>query len=470
MLTILHTNDLHGHLCAFPRLATLIQRERERRAPHALLVDCGDAALGDMGGLGVSLMRALQYDALTTGNHENEVHTGRAALARVGAPCVVANIAAGALGFASLPYLVKEVDDVRVAMLGLTTPPVYPIGHPLHRSNAEEISVSNAFEAAEHWVPQLRAQCDLLIVLSHLGLRSDLQLAQSVSDIDLIIGGHSHHRLPSLLRIGDTHIAQAGVNGAYLGVIHIQAVGRRFDCDGLLEPVWQDVVADAGMTRFTHELIAQVQPDALTEIGYTEGCWADPWRENAWANFVTDRLRAQTDADICFYKATGLTPALDAGPLPEWRMDACLDTSMNMDDRVALAQSGEAIRAICEHAVSELPFEFDASIPTHHCLPNNTLLQASGLRITYDLQQPLGARAQNIIVNGEPLDPTRKYKIVVPEFLAKGYSGFHWFREGAEWRIVGSQRQIIRAALKTHESWPALDGRLQFMTDEGLNS
>ena len=109
---------------------------------------------------------------------------------------------------------------------GLTTPPVYPAGHPLHRRNAQEVPVDDAVTTAQHWVPQLRAAADVVVVVSHLGLRRDVELAATVPGIDLIIGGHSHHRLPTLLPIGRTTIAQAGIGGAYLGVITVtSAVG-----------------------------------------------------------------------------------------------------------------------------------------------------------------------------------------------------------------------------------------------------
>src|SRR5688500_2692680 len=103
MVTLLHTNDLHGAVGMLPRLATLIARERQRD-PAALLLDAGDLALNAAtADLGVRLLAALQYDALTPGNAENEVLAYRWHLGRIGAPVVVANVAAAALGCPTMP-------------------------------------------------------------------------------------------------------------------------------------------------------------------------------------------------------------------------------------------------------------------------------------------------------------------------------------------------------------------------------
>lgn len=158
MLTIMHTNDLHGGIGMLPRLAATIARERARGGA-TLLVDAGDAGLGGTTvDLCVALLAGLGYDALTPGNAETDLPGHRAALCRVGVPIVVANVADGDLGGRSLPFLMREVGGVRVALLGLTTPPVYPRGHPLYRPRAAEVPVGDAGAAAAHWVPALRAR------------------------------------------------------------------------------------------------------------------------------------------------------------------------------------------------------------------------------------------------------------------------------------------------------------------------
>lgn len=73
------------------------------------------------------------------------------------------------------------------------------------------------FESVRHEVAKLRDQCELLICVSHLGLKSDSILAEKVTGIDLILGGHSHDCLNSPVRIGDTWICQGGSQARFFG-------------------------------------------------------------------------------------------------------------------------------------------------------------------------------------------------------------------------------------------------------------
>jgi 2',3'-cyclic-nucleotide 2'-phosphodiesterase (5'-nucleotidase family) len=471
MLTILHTNDLHGALGLLPRLTALVARERAR-APHTVLLDAGDTALGDpTADLGVDLLAALGYDAMTPGNAETEVVECRRHLGRIGVPVVVANVASGALGSPTVPALVRTVGGIRLAILGLATPPVYPAGHPLHRRNAQEVPVHDAVATALHWVPQLHAAADLVVVVSHLGLWRDLELATTVPDIDLIIGGHSHHRLPSLLPVGRTAIAQAGVGGAYLGVITVSRGAGGWQCSGRLEPVWQALVPDVATERAIRRYLRQRLPDALQRVGETAGCWADPWAENPWSNFVNDRLRAAAGTDVCLYNASGLFPALDPGPVTRWDLERAVpylpaNEAMGVEEIVAMTLTGEELQAVLEHSVGNLPYDLAAEVPhaevPHHlCWPGSTFLQVSGLRVAADLRRPPGQRVTALTVAGVAVEPQRRYTVATSGFLARGYSGFRWLREGSARRQVGAERQVLLAALRDAGPLPDCDGRLQ---------
>ncbi|HET9222196.1 MAG TPA: metallophosphoesterase, partial [Roseiflexaceae bacterium] len=294
MITLLHTNDLHGHLAVLPRLAPLIGRERARD-PEALLLDAGDLGLrGATADLGAQLLSALGYDAITPGNAENDFLDQRLAMEHIGAPIVVANSSANALGISTPPYILRTVQGTRLAILGLTTPPayqatrVYASSHPFRQHQGADNAIADPLLTAQQWVPELRRQADLVIVLSHLGLWRDITLASEVPGIDLIIGGHSHHRLPQLIRIGDTWIGQAGIGGAYLGVVTIEERRGHFQFTGRLEPVWQAIDPEPQTVHSIQRYLQQRSPEGLAVVGTTTGCWADPWRENAWANLVTD--------------------------------------------------------------------------------------------------------------------------------------------------------------------------------------
>jgi 2',3'-cyclic-nucleotide 2'-phosphodiesterase (5'-nucleotidase family) len=339
----------------------------------------------------------------------------------------------------------------------------------LHRPNAHEIPVSDAWDSARQWVPRLRREADFVVVLSHLGLAGDLRLAAETPGIDLIVGGHSHHRLPTPLRVGNTSIAQAGVNGAYLGVITVTREGDEPRITGRLEPVWQELAPEAGSEARVRRYLERYWPEALEVVGSTSGCWGDPWQENAWANWVTDTFRQWARTEVCFCKAMTLFPALDRGPMTRWDLLRCLPTSacdraMGLDALVTMRLSGAAIRAVCEHSVSDLPRDLHPPAPPDAGVPENNLLHASGLRLACDLSRPAGERVTCLSVAGQPVKPDRLYSVVTSGFLARGYSGFHWFRDGEARQVGDRGLEILLRQLRPGVTLPAVDGRLQFHT------
>ena len=467
MATILYTNDLHGAVGLYPYLAALVARERVLH-PDALLLDAGDTGIGGATAeLQLRLLRAFSYDALTTGNAENEVLEYRENLRRIGAPIAVANVPSAALGGPSISHLIRDVGGIRLAILGLTVPPVYPLGHPLHRHRAQEVPVDDPVAAASHWVPTLHKQADVVVVLSHLGLWRDVELASQVPGISVIVGGHSHHRLASLLHVGDTAISHAGVGAAYLGGIQLDRSGGQCEISGHLEPTWQDIREDAGAREMVTTYLAERMPQMLEIVGETDGCWADPWTENRWSNFVCDVLREEASADICFFNALALRPALDAGSVAVWDLLRCmpgvmLDRSMGLDGLVRMTLSGAAVRAICEQSVSALASDIVGRATDELCQPGPCLLHVSGLEVAYDLQRPEGERITRLSVGGNGLAPGREYTVATSSFLAKGYSGFEWFRSGDGRQMLGLELDILARALHTNRSLPDVDGRLRF--------
>jgi 2',3'-cyclic-nucleotide 2'-phosphodiesterase (5'-nucleotidase family) len=107
------------------------------------------------------------------------------------------------------PYIIKEVDGLRVGIFGLIT----------HRAKLDtpDLLIDDPFETATRVVGELKGKCDLVIALTHLGVNDDKKLAQQVPGINIIVGGHSNSKLETPLRVNDTIILQAYLQGRYLG-------------------------------------------------------------------------------------------------------------------------------------------------------------------------------------------------------------------------------------------------------------
>lgn len=227
-LTIIHTNDLHGRLTP-PAAARL--RELVASRPGAVLLDAGDAV--SAGNLGfrpggepvLSLMSELGYEAMTLGNREThprrEIFPRKIDRARFSLLC--ANIEArGNAPLPVRPSVLVERGGARLAVFGLTVPMF------TRRQWSQSLCdywFSPPIETAERLYPQLRREADLVIALTHLGFRQDLELAARLPELDLIVGGHSHTDLDEPVWVGRVPVLQARAFGFFAGVAELQFSG-----------------------------------------------------------------------------------------------------------------------------------------------------------------------------------------------------------------------------------------------------
>ena len=216
MIRIYHTSDLHDRRGIAPRLREL------RAAQPGLLFDCGDSLRGSQTVYYrnepiVDELDAAGYDAQGIGNREFHYLFAllRARAARMGHPLVCTNLQdtkGRALPFASALRFDVARDDaqpVRVHVLGLLVMQ-YPT-----RSFWERVFGWRFLEPYAAIEPYARAMLDgeMLVVLSHLGLPGDRELAKHVPRIDLLLGGHSHDTLEMPEYVGGVPIVHAGPYG-----------------------------------------------------------------------------------------------------------------------------------------------------------------------------------------------------------------------------------------------------------------
>ena len=249
-ITILHTNDVHSHIDPFgpdagrnankggvARRASLIESIRKEN-PNTLLLDAGDIFQGTPyfnyygGELEFKLMSMLKYDLATIGNHDfdNGIDGLFAQLPNAEFDFVSANYDFKNTVLDTLiePYKIFVKDGIKIGVFGLGIELKGLVDKELYK----ETIYNNPIEIAQDMSRQLKSeqQCDLVICLSHLGYYyknspdtvSDLVLARSTEDIDLIIGGHTHTFLPkpTIERNSidkNVLINQVGCYGLYMG-------------------------------------------------------------------------------------------------------------------------------------------------------------------------------------------------------------------------------------------------------------
>ena len=250
-LTILHVNDTHSHLepeksgvyvgeGGILERAAYVDSVRVADGPeNVLLLHAGDYSQGSsyFTEFGTSFMireiNALGYDAITLGNHEfdNGIEALGAALSGCEVPVVVCNydFSAFQLGQYIQPYVIVEKAGLKIGIVGV----LCPLGSLVQGDTANRLTELELLPTVQHYVDELRPQCDLIIALTHLGYEehsagdpTDFTLAAGTRGIDLIVGGHSHTFLEepgyaANLDGKQVPIVQTGWMGVYMGEFHV---------------------------------------------------------------------------------------------------------------------------------------------------------------------------------------------------------------------------------------------------------
>ena len=200
---ILSANDMHSAIEKMPQLAAIVDSLRAID-PFMLIMSAGDNRTGNpyndlyepVSYPMVSMMNLIGFDASALGNHEYDSNV--AGLAKVislsNFPYLAANISCPPeTGIQVRPYKVFDVKGIKVGVLGITQ--IGENGLPdTHPDNVKGL----AFQRPEEVIPQykwLTEQCDVNVLLTHVGFEVDVELAKQYPYYDLIVSSHTHTQL-----------------------------------------------------------------------------------------------------------------------------------------------------------------------------------------------------------------------------------------------------------------------------------
>jgi len=112
------------------------------------------------------------------------------------------------------PYVIEKVGGIKIGLLGLLDddPRIVGVFEQL-----EKTYVSNYFEAARQYLPELRKKADLVVGLAHVGLAKARKLAETVPDFDVILVGHGGDRTALAEKVGETIIVKSGSKSSKTG-------------------------------------------------------------------------------------------------------------------------------------------------------------------------------------------------------------------------------------------------------------
>jgi len=233
------------------RRATKIKGIREQAEHPVLLVDAGSTLFGQMlalqseGRVIIEAMNAMGYDAMAVGELDlaKGVDTLIARAGEARFPLLSCNLVSAQEQKPLLkPYALLERGGVRFGILGVTEP------QALDAPGVREVAqVLDPVTSIQKYLPEVKKQSDVLIVLSHLGVEEDRALAQAVPEIDLIVGGRSKRLMSVPDIVGSTVITQMGYDGEWLGRLDmtLDSQGQVRDPQSAVIELGPDVAEDA---------------------------------------------------------------------------------------------------------------------------------------------------------------------------------------------------------------------------------
>lgn len=459
-ITILHLNDTHstlapigprdqnlnGTIGGIARATSVISYERTVD-PELLLLHAGDISIGDLffnkyfQVPELNWMNMIGFDALALGNHEFDLTP----IALLGSlqnvfpdpgnafPILGANIDASAIpnldAYIS-DFTVKDIGSVRVGIFGLITPATNILSQPLPVIIEDDIQEIMNIAGTNAFILRNVESCDVVILLSHLGVEFDMAVASMVPGIDIIIGGHDHYKYDEPIPItnplgGTTWVAQARSNYMYIGKMQIgvDALGVISLLNYSLIPLNENVPEEPTVKAMVDGMMADIEtfystPFFTQPFGYADAFHKEEAlnlfslgaHDTPIGNLVTDAFRNYTGTDIAIHAGGSIALPLWEGPFTMsdiFRINGYgFNTVNTLGFQLAtFKMTGEALWMGLEFGLSQIESN------------DEYFIQVSGLEYKYDGTKPAGQRLVSVIINGKPVNPTKLYSITASEMV-----------------------------------------------------
>ena len=419
-----------GKVGGFAHLATLIKRIKASR-PHSLLLDGGDTLQGSATALWtqgrdmIGASKLLGVDIMT-GHWEFTYGMERVRAIIDGELDPIEFLAQNVVltedaafddkpaydsesGQVFKPYTLREQNGIRVGIIGQAFP-YTSLANP--RYMVEDWSFGIRDAQCQSMVNSLRDQgAELVVVLSHNGMDVDLKMAQRVSGIDVILGGHTHDGVPVPEIVnspsGRTLVVNSGSNGKFLSVMDLDVRhGHLVDYKFRMLPVFSNFLpADSEMATYVAGVRAPyvdqlTQVMASTEVTlYRRGNFGGTFDQ-----VILDALLKVRGADIAF--SPGFRWGTSLLPGDSITYEHVMDqTAITYAKSTLNEMTGEMIHQLLEGIADNL---FN---PDPYYQMGGDMVRVGGLTYTIDPAATIGRRISQLEFAGKPLDAAKTYRV-----------------------------------------------------------
>ncbi len=460
-IVILHTNDVHGAISSYAKVAAL-KAEYEAKGAEVLLMDAGDYIQGEpyvsvsQGETAIRLMNYVGYDVATIGNHEFDY--GYENLAELAAAAEFPIIAANVMYNGKTAFEANKVFElesgVKVGVFGLSTPETATKAHPGKIKGVTFLSGDDMNKAAQAQVDELTAAgCDYIICLGHLGIDDSskgyrsVDLLEAVTGIDVFIDGHSHSSLDDVkalvgedCKVGDTLLTSTGTKLATVGAVVISEDGISIESVDLEKYEGSDdVVEEAAQLVIDEVDAAYGEVFAKSEVELCgEKAPGNRTEETNNGDLIADAILWQAKKDgslpvadenvIAITNGGGIRAAIAAGDITKKDVNTVLPFGntvayVTVKGSVLLEAleastycTPEAVGAFPQVAGIEFTVDTSKAYDQGEQYPGSTYYAPASInRVTIES------------INGKAFDPEATYVVVANDFLAAGGDTYYAF-------------------------------------------
>lgn len=321
-----HTNDLHSHFENWPKIVHFLNQKKEyhkQNNEQMLLIDIGDhtdrfhpITEASKGKANITLLNKLQYDAVTIGNNEGITFSNEdldSLYAAANFPVILSNLYTelGERPPWVVPFQIRTLDNgTKIAYLGVTV---------FYEKFYELLGwkIKDPFQSLLETVNQVKGKVDIIILLSHLGISDDEIIANEFPEIDVIVGGHTHHKSGKM--INDTLVAGAGKYGQYVGHISLtidnkdKVLAKR--CAELF-PMDEQLESCSDTEMWLQQTLVESEVTLSEVVGYLQNDLTLDWfNESPFPLYLAQSLREWCDGEIAMVNSGMLLDPLSKGPV-----------------------------------------------------------------------------------------------------------------------------------------------------------
>ena len=459
-VVIVHTNDVHGAIQGYAKVAALADKY-EAEGAYVLVLDAGDFSQGDPavnvseGATAIEMMNMVGYDAVALGNHEFDYgfETLKKNMESAQFPVLAANVKYnGELAFDDAAVFTTP-GGTKIGVFGLDTPETATKAHPGKIQGVTFAGGEELYQIAQDMADMLREDegCNYVICLGHLGIDDEtaatgnrsIDLLNKVTGIDVFIDGHSHSTEEEIVektnadrKVGDTVVTSTGTKIENIGVVTIK------DSTITTETVLAEEVeapADSEITARANAIIAEIEADygtvfAKTEITLNgEKAPGNRTEETNLGDLITDALvwgagQQGETVDAAITNGGGIRATIEAGDITKKDINTVLPFGNTL--------------SIIKITGAELLEVLEAST---FCTPEaiGGFPQVSGIEFTLDTTKAYDQgeeypgttyfapktinRVTISTVGGKAFDPAATYTIATNDFMASGGDTYYCF-------------------------------------------